>query len=451
MSAARTSMLPDDKQFASRLRLRHLRGMLWQRFFLLAIAVGILALVALLGTVIDEVVGYRAVQVEIDPLTLTDGRPLEELTEAELSAIIQDNMRIGREKIVLRDVVLGSEISNEALTQTPIRTLFEGKVYPEEFADSLLGDLTQDQLTQLLAVNVGQAGLIDLITTEIVGLEVVEAWTLHESLLNGAEIQATAAEKYPNAELQFRSWLSLDFLTEPMSSTPVNAGIRTALLGTIWLMVITIAVAFPIGVGAAIYLEEYSNQSRISEMIETNIRNLAGVPSIIYGLLGLAVFVRALGEVTGGRSVLAAGLTMALLILPVIIINGQEALRAVPTSLREASYGLGATQWQTIWNTVLPSAMPGILTGTILASSRAIGETAPLIVVGASTLIFTDPSGLQSTFTALPIQIYDWTKRPDPQFRDIAASTILVLLTLLLTLNATAIILRQRFKKKLQG
>ena len=451
MSAARTSMLPDDAQFARRLRSRHLRGMLWQRFFMLSIAVGILALVALLGTVIDEVVGYRALQFEIEPATLTDGRPLEELTEAELSTIINENMRIGIEKILLRDVVLGEEVTNEVLTQTTIGALFEGKAYPEEFSDLLLGDLTQDQVTQILALNVGQAGLVDIVTTEIAGMEVVEAWTLHESLFNRAEIEATVAEEYPNADLEFRSWLSLDFLTEPMSSTPANAGIRTALLGTIYLMVITIAIAFPIGVGAAIYLEEYSNHSRISQIIETNIRNLAGVPSIIYGLLGLAVFVRALGEITGGRSVLAAGLTMALLILPVIIINGQEALRAVPASLREASYGLGATQWQTIWNTVLPSAMPGILTGTILASSRAIGETAPLIVVGASTLIFSDPSGLQSTFTALPIQIYDWTKRPDPQFRDIAASTILVLLTLLLTLNATAIILRQRFQKKLQG
>lgn len=451
MSATRISYLPDDQQFARHLRRRHLRGMLWQRFFQLAILVGILALVALLGTVIDEVVGYRAVQYEVDPLTLTDGRALEELTDAELSAVINDNMRVGREKVVLRDAIFGANLSNEALTQTPVRELFAGKAFDEATGDLLIGDLSQEQLTALLAMNVGHEGLLDIINSEIVGVEVVQAWTLLDSLFNRTEIEATVAEKYPDADLQFRSWLTLDFLTEPMSSTAANAGVRTALLGTLWLMGITIGIAFPIGVGAAIYLEEYANNSRISQFIETNIRNLAGVPSIIYGLLGLAVFVRALGDITGGRSVLAAGLTMALLILPVIIINGQEALRAVPASLREASYGLGATQWQTIWNTVLPSAMPGILTGTILASSRAIGETAPLIVVGASTLIFTDPSGLQSTFTALPIQIYDWTKRPDPQFRDIAASTILVLLTLLLALNAAAIILRQRFKKKLQG
>jgi phosphate transport system permease protein len=236
-----------------------------------------------------------------------------------------------------------------------------------------------------------------------------------------------------------------------MAASPLDAGIRTALLGTLWLMVITLGVAFPLGVGAAIYLEEYATGGRLSQLIETNIRNLAGVPSIIYGLLGLAVFVRALGDITGGRSILAAGLTMALLILPLIIINAQEALRAVPNSLREASYGIGATQWQTIWRVVLPAAMPGVLTGTILATSRAIGETAPLIVVGASTFILTDPNSVLSKFTALPIQIYDWAKRPEVEFRDIAAATIIVLLVLLLALNAAAIYMRQRFRRKLQG
>jgi phosphate transport system permease protein len=444
-------LLPPESSFKARLNRRHLRGRLWQGFFLMAILIGLLALVTLAGTIIDEVVGFRAVQFKVDPLTLTDGRPLEELSEAELLTVLNANMTIARQRVMLRDTVLAGEVDNATLTRTPIRQLLANHAFPEEIGDLLLSDLTQEQVSQILAMNLGQDGLLDLINSEIVGLQVVHVWTLRESLFDRAEIEATVAEQYPAAELQFRSWLSLDFLTETMSSTPANAGIRTALLGTIWLMVITIAVAFPIGVGAAIYMEEYATSGRLSNLIETNIRNLAGVPSIIYGLLGLAVFVRTLGDITGGRSVLSAALTMALLILPVIIINSQEALRAVPSSLREASYGLGATKWQTIWNTVLPSAMPGILTGTILASSRAIGETAPIIVVGASTLIFTDPTGLTSRFTALPIQIYDWTKRPDPQFRDIAASTILVLLTLLLMLNATAIILRQRFNKKLRG
>jgi phosphate transport system permease protein len=206
-----------------------------------------------------------------------------------------------------------------------------------------------------------------------------------------------------------------------------------------------------VGVGAAIYLEEYAVKNRFNQLIETNVRNLAGVPSIIYGLLGLAIFVRALSGVTGGRTLLSAGLTMGLLILPVIIINAQEAIRAVPSSIREASYGLGATKWQTIWNQVLPAALPGVLTGTILAMSRAIGETAPLIVIGASTYIVFDPNGPLSKFTALPIQIYQWTARPQDQYRDIAAAAIIVLLVLLLLLNAAAIILRGRFRKSLQG
>ena len=230
-------------------------------------------------------------------------------------------------------------------------------------------------------------------------------------------------------------------------------------MGSLLLILITILTAFPIGLGAAIYLEEYAGQKTgLNRIIQTNIDNLAGVPSIIYGILGLAIFVRALEPLTSGaifgfdggtgRTILAAGLTMALLILPILIINAQEAIRAVPSSLRLASFGLGATQWQTIWHHVLPSALPGILTGTILAISRAIGETAPLIVVGASTLISSDPNGPFSKFTALPIQIYNWTSRPQEQFRNIAAAAILVLLIALLTLNSAAILLRNRYTRR---
>ena len=239
---------------------------------------------------------------------------------------------------------------------------------------------------------------------------------------------------------------------------------RTAILGSLWTIAITIAFAFPLGVGAAIYLEEYATDNRLNRIIQTNINNLAGVPSIIYGMLGLAVFVRLLGSLTSGqvfglvdpttangRTILSAGLTLGLLILPLLIINAQEAIKAVPGSLRQASFGLGATRWQTIWYHVLPNAMPGILTGTILAMSRAIGETAPLVVVGASTFITVDPSGPFSKFTTLPIQIYQWTARPQDEFRNIAAAAILVLLALLLTLNATAVILRNRFSKRRMG
>jgi len=230
----------------------------------------------------------------------------------------------------------------------------------------------------------------------------------------------------------------------------------------LWTILFTLLLAFPLGVGAAIYLEEYATDNRLNRLIRTNINNLAGVPSIVYGILGLAIFVRTLepltsGELFGlvdpttanGRTVLAAGLTLGLLVLPIIIINAQEAIRAVPQSLRKASYGLGATKWQTIWSHVLPNAMPGILTGTILAISRAIGETAPLVVVGASTAISFDPASPFSKFTTLPIQIYQWTSRPQDEFRSLAAAAILVLLVILLGLNASAILLRNRFSRRL--
>jgi phosphate transport system permease protein len=212
-------------------------------------------------------------------------------------------------------------------------------------------------------------------------------------------------------------------------------------------------------VGAAIYLEEYADpNNRINQLIETNINNLAGVPSIIYGMLGLTIFVRALEPITSGavfgipgnngRTILSAALTMALLVLPLIIINAREAIRSVPSSLRQASYGLGATKWETIRDHVLPNSIPGILTGTILSLSRAIGETAPLIVVGASTFIVTDPTGPFSKFTALPIQIYDWTQRPIEQFRNIASAAIIVLLIVLIALNLSAVLLRNRYSKQ---
>ncbi|HMR67175.1 MAG TPA: phosphate ABC transporter permease PstA, partial [Anaerolineae bacterium] len=264
------------------------------------------------------------------------------------------------------------------------------------------------------------------------------------------------------------NWVNLDFLTIPQSSTPQLAGIRTALLGTLWTIFITIVIALPIGVGAAIYLEEYAVMvshpllRRLNDIIQTNINNLAGVPSIIYGMLGLAIFVRLMEPITSGaafgvadpttangRTVLSASLTLALLILPLIIINAQEAIRAVPQSLRQAGMGLGATKWQTIWSHVLPNAIPGILTGNILAMSRAIGETAPLVVIGASTFITVDPTNPFSKFTTLPIQIYQWTSRPQDEFRNIAAAAIIVLLILLLTLNASAVLLRNRYSRRL--
>ena len=240
--------------------------------------------------------------------------------------------------------------------------------------------------------------------------------------------------------------LSWQFLTSYPSRKPEQAGILSALVGTIYLMILTALFAFPVGVGAAIYLEEYARHHWFSKIIEVNIANLAGVPSIIYGLLGLELFVRAMGF---DRSLLAGALTMALLVLPIIIISGREALRAVPPSIREASYALGASRWQTIWYQVLPLAFPGILTGAILAFSRAIGEAAPLITIGALTYIAFLPDGLLAPFTALPIQIFNWVSRPQKGFFADAAAGIIVLLIVLLLMNSISVYLRHRFQKRL--
>ena len=238
------------------------------------------------------------------------------------------------------------------------------------------------------------------------------------------------------------------FLTSAPSRFADQSGIKVALMGTIWMMAFTALFSFPIGVGAAVYLEEYAPKHWLTRLIQINITNLAGVPSIVYGILGLAIFVRALAL---DRSIISAALTMSLLIMPIIIITTQEALRAVPSSLRQASYALGATRWQTIWNVVLPQAFPGILTGTILALSRGIGETAPLVMVGALSFITFTPAHPGDPFVALPIQIFNWTSKPQEEFREIAAAGIIVLLVILLIMNAGAIYLRNRFQKRSQG
>lgn len=237
--------------------------------------------------------------------------------------------------------------------------------------------------------------------------------------------------------------VSWDFINSFPSRKPEQAGIRAALWGTIWMMGLTASFAVPIGVGAAVYLEEYAPRNWLTRIIQINIANLAGVPSIVYGILGLALFVRAMSL---ERSVLAGSLTMALLVLPIIIIASQEALRAVPGSIREAAYAVGASRWQVVSRQVLPAAFPGILTGIILALSRAIGETAPLIMIGALLFVPFTPSGPFDRFTVLPIQIFNWTSRPQPEFRENAAAGIIVLLAVLLTMNAVAIILRNRFQ-----
>lgn len=248
-------------------------------------------------------------------------------------------------------------------------------------------------------------------------------------------------------------FVSARFLSAfPSMLEPEQSGVKHALVGSIYLVVTTVVIAVPFGVGAAVYLNEYAPDTRLNRLIQLNIANLAGVPSVVYGLLGLAVFVRAM---TLGRSILAAGLTMALLVLPVIITTTREALQAVPDSIRQAAYGLGATRWQTIRAHVLPAAIPGILTGVILSVSRTIGEAAPLVVVGAVASMASTPGGLaegtwwQRTvaawtdhFSVLPIQIYQWSKQPEPIFRHLAAAAILVLLCGLLALNSVAVGIR---------
>jgi len=396
---------------------RNRTGTTWRWFFQTSTIVGIIALIALLLNIMDGSFGYVAYEAKVDPATLAlNGVPLEEQSKEQLVDLLQ------------------SKLSSGAFNKLKKDEPFEQR---------------------------SRANVLQVVNERIVRYEVVQVWDLWSSLTKSAEIKATVAKDFPQADLKFISWLTTDFITRPQSSEAITTGVRTAILGSLWTILFTILFAFPIGVSAAIYLEEYAIDNWLNRLIRTNINNLAGVPSIVYGILGLAIFVRTLepltsGEIFGlvdattanGRTVLAAGLTLGLLVLPIIIINAQEAIRAVPQSLRKASYGIGATKWQTIWSHVLPNAMPGILTGTILAISRAIGETAPLVVVGASTAISFDPTSPFSKFTTLPIQIYQWTSRPQPEFRSVAAATILVLLIMLLSLNASAVVLRNRFSRR---
>jgi phosphate transport system permease protein len=389
---------------------------LWRAVFQWSTVVGIIFLTLLLYNVSNQSFGYVALGKRVDPASLAvNGVAIEDLDQAVLVEILKANISSG--------------LLRQFERERPLTEYSRDEIYA-------------------------------LIIEKVVSLEVVQTWTLTDSLLHAGEIRAQVAEEYPQAELRFRSWITPNFLRVPQSSNPLVAGVRTALLGSLWTIAITLLVAFPVGVGAAIYLEEYAAQNRLNRIIQTNINNLAGVPSIIYGMLGLAIFVRNLDRITSGaafgltdpttangRTILSAGLTLALLVLPLIIINAQEAIRAVPASLRHASYGVGATKWQTVWHHVLPGAMPGILTGTILSISRAIGETAPLVVVGAATYITFDPNGPFSKFTTLPIQIYQWTSRPQAEFRNLAAAAIMALLGLLLTLNALAIMLRNHFRR----
>jgi len=243
-----------------------------------------------------------------------------------------------------------------------------------------------------------------------------------------------------------------DFLTRPTSSSPARSGVAQGIFGTLMMAVFVSVVAFPIGIMTAIYLEEYAPDNRLTRFINVNIRNLAGVPSVVYGLLGLSIFVLALGPLTGGRSMVAGGLTLAALVLPIVIITSAEAIRAVPRSLREAGYGVGASRWEVTRLLVLPNAAPGILTGTVLSLSRALGETAPLLLAGAVLGGFSIGGRsfveqLFSDYTVLPVTIFDWSRRPQAEFRELTAAAIIILLVITLLANTIAIVLRNRYER----
>jgi phosphate transport system permease protein len=408
-----------ETKFFPNIPRRHRIGKIWLLVFQVATLIGVFALSALLYNVINDSFGLAAFNAKIQPLTVTGGRPLADLNEEELITIIQEN-----------------------ITKNRLRTVEKGK---------LLSDMNKNELMQI-------------VTEEVLKPSVLKTWTLMETIFRKDLIEKELAEireKNPNTYTEFRSWVNLRFITAAQNSNPLIAGISTAILGSLLTILITMLFAIPIGVGAAIYLEEYANPEQwINKIIQTNINNLAAVPSIIYGMLGLTIFVRGMAPFTSGaffgmgdpalmngRTIVSGGLTLGILVLPLVIINAQEAIRAVPNSLRLAGYGLGATKWQTIQAHVLPNAIPGILTGTILAVSRAFGETAPLIVVGVSTYITVNPSSIFSQFTTLPAQIYQWTARPQDVWRSLAAGAIIVLLVLLLALNATAILLRNKYTR----
>lgn len=413
------AQMPEKEfEFEANIAGRKRQGSIWLAIFLLSTVIGIIALTVLLFTIVNQSFGYAAIEYKVDPATiLPAGSVIDELSCGEIAPILQDNVTPNRYKTIE--------------SEQPI------------------GDRSDADCQKLLVYEVFEP-------------VAKETWYLVESLTNPDGIKASIAENFPDADLVFKSWINRDFITSPQSSDPLQAGIRTAILGSLYVIAVTIIFALPTGIMAAIYLEEYATDSAINRLIKTNINNLAGVPSIIYGMLGLIFFVRVLEPVTSGtifgisdpttangRTILSAGLTLGLLILPVVIINAQEAIKAVPSSLREASYGMGATKWQTIWYHVLPNAISGILTGTILSISRAFGETAPLVVIGAATYITFNPENIFSKFTTVPIQIYQWTSRPQDVFRNIAAASILVLLVLLLSLNAAAIFLRNRYSRRI--
>ena len=404
------------EEASKKVKKRKNRGLFFQGFFICATILSVLFLIILLVSIIDQVFGYAA---------LVDERPL-----SSFSLQVDSLNELSREQLIT--------LANENISSGILRKIEYDKPIQQR----------------------SDKEIISLVEQYVIKPQVLRTWGLWNSLTQREEIEAFVLSQ-ENGYLSFRSWVTPSFLQGSQSANPLVAGIRTAFLGSMWILLVTFIFAFPFGIGAAIYLQEYAPKNRLTNIMQLNIFNLSAVPSIIYGLLGLAFFVRVMEPVTSGaifsqlsstvangRTILSGGLTLGLLVLPIIIINTQEAIKAVPDSLRMSSYGLGATKWQTIWYHVLPASFSRILTGTILALSRALGETAPLVVIGASTFISVDPTGVFSKFTTLPIQIYQWSARPQGAYRNIAAGAIITLLVLLLVINSSAIIIRERLSRK---
>lgn len=454
-------LFPDEEEYRVLLDRRRRRGRFAAAGFMFALVVAVVALATLLYTVINDSFGMVAIVNQQNPESVVESlgysasTDVSDLTKDELVGLLQASVTSGVGRRLERDQRFFED-----------RLVFESEAKWDEVCAGVEapGGCTGGPRSR--------TDIAALVQERVIQPDVIASYDLVPSLLNPAAFQAGVIEAFETTPARFgeytvdqvrfewRAWLNLDFLLRPSNATAEIAGIRTAILGSTWLVVITLLFAVPVGVGAAVYLVEFARPSRFTEMVQTNVSNLAGVPSVIYGMLGLAVLVRTFAPLTSGslfldqppsengRTILSAGITLGLLILPVIIIAGQEALRAVPNSLRQAGMGLGATRWQTVRSQVLPVALPGILTGTILAVARAIGETAPLIVVGAASFITADPSGPFSKYTALPIQIFQWTGLPQEEFRNIAAAAILVLLVLLLMLNGTAVVLRNKYSRR---
>lgn len=439
---------PTHEEYLKQLGGRRRKARWFQLFCLLMLSIAVLALATLLYTIINDSFGLTAVVNQNDPDEVVAGlgydpatTTLADISYDEMVGLLVDNVSSG----------VGRRLEREQRFYED-RLVFESEEVWIEICGS---DEPPD------GCNKGprsQADVLQLVNERVVTPDVIASYPLVPSLLDPEAFEAEVAEGFAEgrygdytadqASIEWRAWFNWTFITTPSSANPETAGIRTAILGSAWIVLITVLFAVPVGVGAAIYLVEFARPSRFNDFIQTNINNLAGVPSIIYGMLGLAIFVRVLEPVTQGRTIMSAGLTLGVLTLPVVIISSQEALKAVPDSLRQAGMGLGATKWQTVRAQVLPVAVPGILTGTILAIARAIGETAPLILVGAAGFITSDPTGPFSAFTALPIQIFQWTSFPQEEFRNIAAAASIALLLLLLTLNAVAVILRNRYSRR---